>query len=47
MADTNVDTNALLALVKVLADAQILAGPNLAGGYVKVKPPSFSGKKKD
>ena len=41
------DTNALLALVKALADAQIVAGPSSAGGYVKGKSPIFSGKKKD
>ena len=35
-----------LALVKMLADTQIALGPSLAGGYVKAKPPSFSGMKK-
>ena len=49
MDDIGLDTNVLLALVKSLADAQITAttGASLAGGYVKVKTPSFSGKQKD
>ena len=49
MSDTTIDTNVLLALVKALADAQIAAttGASSAGGYVKGKPPSFSGKQKD
>ena len=47
MGDTNVDTNPLVALVEALADAQIVAGWSLAGVYVKAKPSSFSGKKKD
>jgi len=49
MGNTAIDTNALLALVKALADAQIsaAAGGNLAGGYVRARPPSFSGKQKD
>ena len=49
MGDTSIDTNAFLALVKALADAQIaaVAGGSSAGGYVKVKPPSLSGKQKD
>jgi len=48
MADTTIDTNALLALVKALANAQIaaVAGGNSVGGYVKTRPPSFSGKQK-
>jgi len=49
MGDTTIDTLALLALVKALADAQIAAtaGASSAGGYVKAKPPSFSQKQKD
>ena len=47
MTATGVDNNALLVLVKALADAQIRAGPSTAGGYIEAKPPSFSGKKKD
>ena len=39
--------NVLLALVIALADAQLVAGTGSSGDYVKVKPPSFSGKKKD
>ena len=49
MGEPALNNNALLALVKALADAQIAAaaGGNLAGGYVKARPPSFSGKQKD
>ena len=49
MGEPALDTNALLALVKALADAQIAAAAGLssAGGYAKVRPPSFSGKQKD
>jgi len=45
MGDTWLDTDALLVLVKALADKQIAAaeGASSAGGYVKAKPPSFSG----
>ena len=49
MGEPALDTNALLALVKALADAQITAtaGAHSVGGYVKARPPSFSGKQKD
>ena len=49
MGNTAIDTNALLALVEALADAQITAaaGGSSARGYVKARPPSFSGKQKD
>jgi hypothetical protein len=49
MGELAIDNNALLALVKALADAQIAtaAGGNSAGGYIKARPPSFSGKQKD
>ena len=33
--------------VKALSDAQIMAGPSMAGGYIKAKPPSLTGKEKD
>ena len=41
MGEPALDTNALLALVKALADAQIAAtaGAHSAGGYVKARPP--------
>ena len=45
MGDTNVDTNVLLSLFKAFADAQIAAWMGLVSGYLKVKLPSFSGKK--
>jgi len=49
MDDTGLDTNALLALVKALADAHHSNGrkASSAGDYVKVKPRSFSGKQED
>ena len=49
MGEPALDTNAILALVKALADAQIAAttGVHSAGGYIKARPPSFSGKQKD
>ena len=48
MGEPAIDNNALLALVKALADAQIAAaaGGKSAGGFVKARPPSFSGKQK-
>ena len=49
MSEPALDTNAILALVKALADAQIAAttGAHSAGDYVKARPPSYSGKQKD
>ena len=49
MGEPALDNNALLALIKALADAQIAAttGTHSAGGYVETRPPSFSGKQKD
>ena len=49
IGNTAIDTNALLALVKSLADAKIVAatGGSSAGGYANAQPPSFSGKQKD
>jgi hypothetical protein len=47
MAGAAIDNDALLALVKALADSQLAMGGSTAGGYVKAKPPSFSGKQKD
>ena len=47
MAGAAIDNDALLALVKALAESQLAMGGSSAGGYVKAKPPSFSGKQKD
>ena len=47
MTSTGVNNDTLLALLKAVTEAQIATGSSVAGGYVKAKPPSFSGKQKD
>jgi hypothetical protein len=47
MMSTGVNNDTLLALLKAVTKAQIATGSSAAGGYVKAKPPSFSGKQKD
>ena len=44
MTSTGVNNDTLLALLKAVTKAQIAAGSSAAGGYVKAKSPSFSGK---